>query len=52
MQMLNLLSKKASSGDLYINLAQNYLQKHEWGLARMSVERALAKGLCPNRIMR
>jgi hypothetical protein len=42
--MLNLLSKKASSGDLYINLAQGYLQKHEWGLARMSVERAFAKG--------
>jgi hypothetical protein len=42
--MLDLLSKKASSGDLYVNMAQDHLQKHEWGMAKISVERALAKG--------
>jgi len=42
--MLDLLSRKASSGDLYITMAQAHLQKHEWGLAKLSVEKALAKG--------
>lgn len=42
--MIELLSKKTSSGDLYINMARDYLSKHEWGLAKMSVERGLDKG--------
>jgi hypothetical protein len=44
LKMLDLLSRKASSGDLYVNMAQGHLQKHEWGMAKISVERALAKG--------
>jgi len=42
--MIDLLSKRAASEDLYLNVAMRYLRNHEWGLARMAVEDALAKG--------
>ena len=42
--MLDLLSRKSSSGDLDVNLAMRHLASHEWGRARMTLERALAKG--------
>ena len=42
--MIELLSSKATSGDLYINMAQDYLEQHEWGLAQQSLARGLAKG--------
>jgi hypothetical protein len=42
--MLDLLCRKSSSGDLDVNLAMRQLASHEWGRARMTLERALAKG--------
>jgi hypothetical protein len=42
--MIDLLSKKANSGDLYINLAVLYLEGHEWGRAKMAIEKGLTKG--------
>ena len=42
--MLELLAKKSSRGDLCVNLARQHLLNHEWGLARMAVEDALARG--------
>ena len=42
--MLDLLCRKSSSGDLDVNLAMRHLASHEWGRARMTLERALAKG--------
>ena len=42
--MLDLLCRKSSSGDLDVNLARRHLASHEWGWARMTLERALAKG--------
>ena len=49
--MIDLLSKKVASGDLYLNLAVRHLQNHEWGLARRALEEAMAKGRMsePNR---
>jgi hypothetical protein len=29
--MMYLLSKKANSGDLYVNLTERHLECHEWG---------------------
>lgn len=42
--MIELLSSKASSGDIYVNMAMQYLERHEWGQAMMAVEKAVAKG--------
>lgn len=42
--MIDLLSGKASSGDLYLNMAMRYLEQHEWGQAMIAIERAVAKG--------
>jgi hypothetical protein len=42
--VLELLAKKSSGGDLSVNLARQHLLNHEWGLARMAVEDALARG--------
>lgn len=42
--MLDLLCRKSSNGDLDVNLARRHLASHEWGRARMTLERALAKG--------
>jgi hypothetical protein len=42
--MLDLLCRKSSSGDLDVNLARRHLANHEWGRARMTLERALDKG--------
>ena len=42
--MLDLLCRKSSGGDLDVNLAKQYLARHEWGQARMALERGLAKG--------
>lgn len=43
-KMIDLLSKKARGGDLYINIARQYLDGHEWGRARMALEKGIAKG--------
>ncbi|MEJ2533285.1 MAG: hypothetical protein P8Y92_15975 [Halioglobus sp.] len=42
--MVDLLSSKARSGDLCINLARQLLQRNEWGLAMRAIERGFAKG--------
>jgi hypothetical protein len=42
--MLDLLSGKSSSGDLYVNLAVRHLEGHEWGQAKMAIEKGLSKG--------
>jgi uncharacterized protein HemY len=42
--VIELLAKKAASGDLYIQLAMRYLERHEWGKARLALEEGLAKG--------
>jgi hypothetical protein len=43
--MLDLLCRKSNCGDLEVNLAMRHLANHEWGRARMALERGLAKGL-------
>ena len=42
--MIDLLARKSLGGDIYINKAKLHLAKHEWGLARLAIEQALAKG--------
>lgn len=42
--MIDLLTKKAASGDICINLAAQYLGQNEWGLAKRAVEEGFAKG--------
>jgi Tfp pilus assembly protein PilF len=42
--MIDLLAKKTASGNLHINLALQYLRKHEWGLARKALEEGMSKG--------
>lgn len=42
--MLDLLCRKSSCGDLEVNLARHHLACHEWGRARLALERGLAKG--------
>jgi hypothetical protein len=42
--MIDLLSKKSTSGDLCINLAKQHLGMHEWGRAKMAIDEGLSKG--------
>lgn len=42
--MLDLLCRKSNGGNLDVNLAREHLARHEWGQARMALERGLAKG--------
>ena len=42
--MIDLLAQKALGGAIYINKAKLHLAKHEWGLARLAIEEAMAKG--------
>ena len=42
--MLDLLCRKSSCADLQVNLARQYLASHEWGRARMALEKGLAQG--------
>ena len=42
--MLDLLCRKSTCGDLEVNLARRHLACHEWGRARLALERGLAKG--------
>ncbi len=42
--MLDLLCRKSTCGDLEVNLARHHLACHEWGRARLALERGLAKG--------
>ena len=43
-KMLELLCRRSKCADLDVNLAWQYLARHEWGQARMALERGLAKG--------
>ena len=42
--MIDALTMKLVSGDLYVNLAKLHLSNHEWGLARRAIESGLEKG--------
>lgn len=42
--MIDLLAKKTATGDLYIDMAVRHLAAHEWGQAKLAIERAIAKG--------
>ena len=42
--MIKLLAKKSDKGELSLNLARHHLSNHEWGLARIAIENAIAKG--------
>lgn len=42
--MLDLLCRRSTCGDLEVNLARYHLACHEWGRARLALERGLAKG--------
>jgi hypothetical protein len=46
--MIETLASKSATGDLYLTVAKRHLSRHEWGLARQAVERALAKGKLAN----
>ena len=42
--MMELVPRKATTGQVDINRARMYLKRHEWGLARMALEDGLSKG--------
>ncbi|MCB1696090.1 MAG: hypothetical protein H6987_03515 [Pseudomonadales bacterium] len=42
--MIDLLSRNARSGDIYINIALLHLENQEWGRARMALENGISKG--------
>ena len=42
--MIDLVARKSSAGEVYINKARRHLVRHEWGLAMMALERGLDKG--------
>ena len=42
--MIKLLAKKSDKGELSLNLARHHLSNHEWGLARIAIENAIATG--------
>lgn len=42
--MIETLTSKASTGDLYGHIAKLHLSQHEWGKAWQVVDRSLAKG--------
>ncbi len=42
--MLELISRKSRTGDISVNLAEHYLARQEWGLARTALLRGLEKG--------
>jgi hypothetical protein len=42
--MLDIVARKAATGEVCINKARIHLERHEWGLARMALEDGLSKG--------
>lgn len=42
--MIELIARKATSGQVCINKAKMHLERHEWGLARMAIEDGINKG--------
>lgn len=42
--MIDLVASKSCSGEIFLNKARQHLARHEWGQARMAIERGLSKG--------
>ena len=42
--MLELIARKSNNPDVLVNLAQEYLEHHEWGRARMVLEQLDTSG--------
>ena len=42
--MIEIVARKAATGEVCINKARMHLARHEWGLARMALEDGLSKG--------
>ena len=42
--MIDIVARKAATGEVCINKARMHLARHEWGLARMALEDGLSKG--------
>ena len=42
--MIDIIARKAATGEVCINKARMHLERHEWGLARMALEDGLSKG--------
>jgi len=42
--MIEIVARKALTGEVCINKARMHLARHEWGLARMALEDGLSKG--------
>ncbi|MCB1847254.1 MAG: hypothetical protein KDI04_07650 [Halieaceae bacterium] len=42
--MIEIVARKAATGEVSINKARMHLARHEWGLARMALEDGLSKG--------
>ena len=42
--MIEIIAKKLTSGDIYVVKSKSHLEKHEWGLAYLSILAALEKG--------
>lgn len=42
--MLDLLARKCLGGDILVSLANLHLENHEWGEAKICIERAFEKG--------
>lgn len=41
--MLELIAQKSESSEVSVNLARQYLNRHEWGQARLLLQEALEK---------
>jgi uncharacterized protein HemY len=44
MKMILELANRSSKGDLYINLAKQCLENHQWGMAVQYLKRGISKG--------
>jgi hypothetical protein len=42
--VIDMLARKAATGEVCVNKARMHLARHEWGLARMALEDGLNKG--------
>ena len=42
--VIDIVARKAATGEVCINKARMHLARHEWGLARMALEDGLSKG--------
>jgi len=42
--MLELIARNSQTGEVALNAARRYVERHEWGQARLLLEAALEKG--------